>query len=392
LAGNTAVNNPIEISTITLEDTNTACSGTASEAQQGSFNIGYNYSFETIGTDVKITFELLDDKDGVFAYLWKESPFTETVMTQVSGNIFTYTLTDQTINTSISYGCKFAFAGGLAVTKYFSYTVGDLCSSISDDDDQDGVRNEFDSCPNTALGTDVDANGCELLSSDNFTLKVVSETCVDKDNGQLTIESINKDYTFTATLNGTKHEFSDTKTFENLEPGDYEVCIEVSNVTAAYCFSFSIEEGTDTSAKASTTKNKTSVEMLSGTAPYNVFINGQSVLKTMSNSFEVETKHGDLVEVKTAVVCEGVFQKTVELFDDITLYPNPTEGIAVIALPMELNKVVIEIYNNTAQLLSKNEFDVIRGNVQLDLSNFATGIYKIRILLDKPVSLSIIKQ
>ena len=29
---------------------------------------------------------------------------------------------------TISYACKFAFAGGLAATKYFSYTVGEDCT------------------------------------------------------------------------------------------------------------------------------------------------------------------------------------------------------------------------------------------------------------------------
>ncbi|MEN8248866.1 MAG: glycosyl hydrolase [Bacteroidota bacterium] len=128
LAGNTADNNPIVISATTSADTNTECSGSTFLAQLGSFDVGYNYNFETIGTDVKITFELLDEKEGVFAYLWKESPFSEISMSHVSGNIFTATISGQTIGSTVSYACKFEFAGGLAVTKYFSYVVGNTCS------------------------------------------------------------------------------------------------------------------------------------------------------------------------------------------------------------------------------------------------------------------------
>lgn len=131
LAGNNFVNNPLVVNattTISLD-----CSGTDSEAQQGSFTTGYNYKFETIGTDVKITFEMLDTAPtGVIAYLWKQSPFYESQMTNVSGKKFTKTITGQTIGTTINYAVKFAFAGGLAVTKYFSYVVGNDCSlSIS---------------------------------------------------------------------------------------------------------------------------------------------------------------------------------------------------------------------------------------------------------------------
>jgi beta-glucanase (GH16 family) len=127
LAGNAFANNPIILNATTPIDT--GCFGTDIEAQQGSFSIGYNYTFETIGTDVKITCEMLDTNHvGVVAFLWKQNPFTENQMTHVSGNIFTKTITGQTIGSTIHYAVKFAFAGGLAVTKYFSYVVGSNCS------------------------------------------------------------------------------------------------------------------------------------------------------------------------------------------------------------------------------------------------------------------------
>jgi endoglucanase Acf2 len=130
LAGNVASNNPIVLTASTTVDTNTDCIGSLSSAQQGSFNVGYNYEFQTVGSNVEITFELLDDKSGVLAFLWQESPFTEIQMTNVSGKKFTHTLTGQTPGTTLRLGCKFAFAGGLAVTKYFSYKVGETCNPL----------------------------------------------------------------------------------------------------------------------------------------------------------------------------------------------------------------------------------------------------------------------
>jgi endoglucanase Acf2 len=129
LAGNVAVNNPIVRNATTSANTNTECAGTASEAQQGtSFSVGYKYAFETIGTSVKITFELLDPKTVANGYLWRQNPsFLETPMTK-TGNIVTSTITGQTIGSTISYGVKFEFAGGLAITKYYSYVVGNTCS------------------------------------------------------------------------------------------------------------------------------------------------------------------------------------------------------------------------------------------------------------------------
>ncbi len=129
LSGNSYISNPILINATTTGVI--GCSGTSTTAQIGSFSTGYNHTFETLGTDVKITFELLDtDKVGVVAFLWKQSPFTETQMTNVSGNIFTKTIAGQTLGATISYAVKFAYAGGLSVTNYYSYIVGNDCSLL----------------------------------------------------------------------------------------------------------------------------------------------------------------------------------------------------------------------------------------------------------------------
>ncbi|WP_178985900.1 T9SS type A sorting domain-containing protein [Winogradskyella helgolandensis] len=107
---------------------NTDCAGQTDEAQQGEFTEGYNYSFVTTGTDVEFTFQLLDNKAGVVAYLWRQSPFTEFPMTSLGDKTFAVTISDLTIGEEVSYACKFAFAGGQAVTKYFTYEVGDDCT------------------------------------------------------------------------------------------------------------------------------------------------------------------------------------------------------------------------------------------------------------------------
>ena len=129
-SGNTFINNPIVLkakTTVILD-----CGGADTQAQRGSFSLGYKYNFETIGTNVKITIELLDtDKPGLDVYLWKQNPFLEIpgAMTNVSGRIYTKTITEQTIGSTINYAVKFGYLnGGLAVTKSISYVVGSSCS------------------------------------------------------------------------------------------------------------------------------------------------------------------------------------------------------------------------------------------------------------------------
>jgi hypothetical protein len=125
-SGNPAANNPIILNATTL--TKLECSGTDTQSQEGPFTLGYKYAFETIGTSVKITFELLDIKLGLVAFLRKQSNLVETQMAPVSGQIFTQTITGQTIGSTLNYAVKFAYQNGLSVTKYFTYVVGSSCS------------------------------------------------------------------------------------------------------------------------------------------------------------------------------------------------------------------------------------------------------------------------
>ena len=131
LIGNPAPNNPIVLNATTLAagaGNSGVCEVNADSAQQGNFDIGYYATFETVGSDVIITYELLDtNKTGVVAYLWQESPFSETPMTLVSGQEYTITLSGQTLGNTLGLAVKFAYAGGLSVSNYYDYTVGDNC-------------------------------------------------------------------------------------------------------------------------------------------------------------------------------------------------------------------------------------------------------------------------
>lgn len=97
--------------------------GSSTEASQGEFTNGYDYSFSSEGTNVTISFTEKEGYIGLVAYLWNyTNGFAETGMT-VSGSTATITLTGQTPGATIRFACKFAYAGGMSVTKEFTYTI-----------------------------------------------------------------------------------------------------------------------------------------------------------------------------------------------------------------------------------------------------------------------------
>lgn len=112
------------------------CSGTSTAHLEGQPTFqanGYAFSFQTAenGKDVIVEFELLDDHIGVVAWAWLYNPdFAEQQLNPVDGNDkkFTKTFTVDEGTTVFKIACKFAFAGGMAVTKVFEYTIGEGCN------------------------------------------------------------------------------------------------------------------------------------------------------------------------------------------------------------------------------------------------------------------------
>ena len=123
--GDTATTTPISV---TINQRLYCIFNDSAHIDGSSFSTGYNLTFETIGNSVKFTAELLDtDKSGVVTYLFRQTPFNESQMDAQGSRVFTKTVGGFTQGEEISYAVKFAFAGGLSVTKYFQYKVGTSC-------------------------------------------------------------------------------------------------------------------------------------------------------------------------------------------------------------------------------------------------------------------------
>jgi hypothetical protein len=269
-------------------------------------------------------------------------------------------------------------------------TVVDAVNGCSDDDN-DGVLNNADACPDTPAGKIVDANGCTLLAADNFSIQVTSETCPNKNNGQLVI-SAQENLDYQLTVNGKQQSFTTEITLSDLSPGNYEVCIEVIGITSPYCYTLEVKEGITLSGKSSLNNKKLQVEVSEGTLPYFVFVNGELYFETYENDFSLPVSHGDIVEVKTAFECEGIFAKEVQLFDNLTVYPNASDGLFTIAIPTKDKQVTIKVFNNISQIIASDTYEVINSRVQLDLTNKPLGVYFVRVYLDKEYLLKLVKK
>lgn len=266
------------------------------------------------------------------------------------------------------------------------------CSDGQLDDDGDGVNNSIDLCLSTPTGSTVNSNGCLILASDNFNIEVVSETCPDKNNGKIIISS-NQALNYVTTINGTVYNFTDNVSIEDLGPNVYEFCIaiDIAGETAEQCYSVEVKDGTTVSAKSNVSNKQLDIQIEKGTAPFTVYVNGLESFKSDNYEFSVAIKKGDIVLVKTAVVCEGEYSKSIDLFNDFMAYPNPTKGAFDIVLPVSQKEVVVELYNIHSQLISSKTYSIINGKIQLNIEEKPIGMYIAKVYLDEVIEFKILK-
>ncbi len=228
--------------------------------------------------------------------------------------------------------------------------------------------------------------GCPLadLPIDNFQIQTSSETCADKNNGNILINTVaNLDYV--ATVNNETYNFTSRLLITDLAPGKYPVCIRINGfANCEQCFEMEIDEAPILDGKTTVSNGANNkqvfVEIETGTAPFTVMLNDQFVGEYDSNSFLVNAQNGDKIEVTSSVACEGKLSTTINPFDQMSVFPNPTKANVTMALPkFESSSVTVSIHNTLGTMVSSKVYNVVGSRVQLPMENLPAGIYFVTV-------------
>ncbi|WP_203257129.1 BNR-4 repeat-containing protein [Hyunsoonleella ulvae] len=228
------------------------------------------------------------------------------------------------------------------------------------------------------------------LGPDNFTIQSVGETCVGKNNGKLVINA-GAVHDYATTINGVDYNFTKDATIEDLSPGTYDFCIEVVGENYNHCYEVVIEGGINLSGKMQVVKQSVEVSVDEGAPPYTVYKNGTQIMETYQSKFNVQVNHGDNLVVKSKDACQGEMVKTVNLLEDIKAYPNPSDGVFEIFMPNNLKAVDVEIYNIHSQLIDVKKYQANSRKMMLNIEDKPNGIYFVKINVEKPVFIKLIK-
>jgi|GEM_PF-311431 len=287
-------------------------------------------------------------------------------------------------------------------TKNFTVNLGEAPPNNPNDDDGDGVLNADDQCPNTPFGTTVDVTGCEIFSlpSDNFRVQVKGESCVDSNNGSITVTSTaTNNFTATVTGNGLNGsvDFTQILLVENLEAGQYNICITVQG-QAGYesCFDVTVSQPEALSVSSKVNLATKSVTLnLSGAEEYTISLN-EEIVVTKESKVTIPLRTSNVkLKVKTDKNCQGVYEENIDLNDRVIVYPNPVRTGEISVELGRVSDIPVSIQLNTfdGRMVLKKNIEPNTGSVKLDADSLTSGMYMLSVEIDgETKTFKIVKQ
>jgi hypothetical protein len=272
------------------------------------------------------------------------------------------------------------------------FTQIPIIQSAYIDSDEDGVPDVVDKCNDTPIGALVDVNGCEIftLPSNNFKVEVLASTCIGANNGVLKISVLNTNYAYSLTVKGpNKYEKqinipkgTNNSILNGLVLGAYSLVFTVENVkNFQQAFDIKITEPAPLSVQSTIdVGNKSMSIQLGGATTYLVKINEASFKVTEANWSTALPAGLVKLQVSTDLNCQGIYVKEFFVSESVSAFPNPTTGPLQVHVHGVDKKVDISILNAAGLDVSNQNYTVPSSRlVSLDVSDFFTGLYLVRV-------------
>lgn len=275
--------------------------------------------------------------------------------------------------------------------------IGNACDY---DDDNDGVLDADDDCPETPLGDAVNVKGCSLffLPANNFKIQTIAETCRDNNNGKIIITAVeSNNYIVTLTRNSSSETFEFNSEIEltGLVAGTYSLCVTVKDIPVTdfkRCYDIVITEPTDLSvlSKVNTGKKSVSLRLANGTM-YSINLNGETIHTTNSEITLNLTNGMNTIRIATDKDCQGVFEKSILVSDQAMAYPNPFTDYLYVNVGDSTSKMVsVKVYSTTGKLIQSRYLPVSNHTIVIDGRHFISGTYMVKLETESGSSLSLI--
>jgi subtilisin-like proprotein convertase family protein len=259
--------------------------------------------------------------------------------------------------------------------------------------DNDSLTDEEDNCPeitNEDQG-DIDNNNigdlCDIFSAQNISITKKDATCPNSGNGSLTFDA-RADYLYKGYINGSngfQKDFSFTKTgyeLTSLSPGIYDICIFSDRfIDFEYCYQAQITAPDDLNVQAfyNAPLKILNLDMYGGER-YKVYLNDKSFDLVQKSSIQLPlTKNVNRVVVETNKICQGTFERWINLDNQAKTFPNPVIENANIILPQAVT-VDLYLFSGSGEVFWTKKGVVEKNkSIIIPMSNLPTGWYVLQI-------------
>lgn len=262
---------------------------------------------------------------------------------------------------------------------------------LFNDADGDGVPDNLDLCPATPIGAIVDINGCEVFSLPvtNYALKITATTCPGMSNGGMSIDFVDKKYTYLIDVTGPLNFLKSSKSItgsslllEKLGIGSYQVNISIEGQkNYLQRFDFQITEPASLVVQSTIQAENAVIQLaLSGSSKYYIQLN-HKIYETNEPAWKGELiKGANQVKVWTDLNCQGTFYKEVFQSEQVHCYPNPCAENLTIYVGGQDPTAHIQLIGLTGiAVLSLQGIPDANREIQVNVSALNSGIYLVQV-------------
>ena len=217
------------------------------------------------------------------------------------------------------------------------------------------------------------------------------EVCRSSNNGliDLTIKGdFETPFTVSITSNLSGFNFTpeiiDAKTWQlsGLQAANYELCLTNDSFpNFKQCYNLNIEEPVDLSVLTSINREDRQVLLnLAGSESYNIILNG-TLIKTTQSSIDLPLEAGfNTIKVTTNLECQGVFEETIFISEDILFSPNPADDSSKLWVGGNDDNINMTLFDISGRVIwTKDDKVPYNRSVSVPFSNMKSGVYILQV-------------
>ena len=147
------------------------------------------------------------------------------------------------------------------------------------------------------------------------------------------------------------------------------------------CFNVTIVEPADLSVLSAVNREGRQASLdLTGGTKYNVVLNG-NLITTYDNKIDLSLSSGiNTIKVTTNLECQGVYEETIFVSEDILLSPNPANSTSKLWIGGFDEKVNITLFDITGRVIwTRNDKVPYSRSLNVPLSNVKSGLYILKV-------------